>query len=86
MVSSYYPQIGGVETHVRHLAEGCARANDQISVLTHHVKGRPAEELIGPVRVYRYPLTINSTNYPLSWSLTRYLKSHAANFEHRPCA
>ena len=81
VVSSYYPHIGGVETHVQHLAEECARANDQISVLTHQVKGWPTEEWIGPVRVYRFPLTVDSNNYPLSWSLVRYLNSHAANFD-----
>ena len=29
IVSSYYPRIGGVETHVRQLAQGCAEAGDR---------------------------------------------------------
>ena len=33
------------------------------------------------VRVRRFPLTVHSRAYPLSWSLFRYLRSHAADFD-----
>lgn len=80
-VSSYHPRIGGVETHVQRIADGCAEAGDEVTVLSHEVRGCPAEEWIGPVRVLRFPLTIDSPNYPLSRSLMRYLRSYAANFD-----
>ena len=81
MVSSYSPQVGGVETHVRRLAEGCAEIGDHVSVLTHQVDDSSIDEWIEGVRVRRFPLTVHSRAYPLSWSLFRYLRSHAADFD-----
>jgi glycosyltransferase involved in cell wall biosynthesis len=81
VVASYQPRIGGVETHVRRLAEGCAEAGDEVTVLTHQVEGAPASDRIGAVRVRRFPLTVNSRNYPLSLSLFRHLRSHTADFD-----
>lgn len=80
-VASYHPQIGGVETHVQHIACGCAEAGDEVTVLSHEVAGCAADERIGPVRVLRFPLTVDFANYPLSRSLIRYLRSHAADFD-----
>jgi hypothetical protein len=34
IVASYHPQIGGVETHVMHLAQSCAEAGDDVTVFT----------------------------------------------------
>jgi glycosyltransferase involved in cell wall biosynthesis len=81
VVASYHPRIGGVETHVRHLAEGCAAAGDHVTVLTHDVDGSPADERVGGVRVRRFPLTVSSRNYPLSLGLFRHLRRHAAEFD-----
>jgi glycosyltransferase involved in cell wall biosynthesis len=81
VVSSYHPQIGGVETHVRHLAQGCVESGDRVTVLTHQVGSSPIDEWIGAVRVLRFPLTVSSRNYPLSLSLFRYLRLHAADFD-----
>ena len=82
VVSSYPPQIGGLETHVRRLAQGCAAAGEQVTVLTHHqVSSSPTEEWIDAVRVLRFPLTVSSLNYPFSLRLFRYLKLHAADFD-----
>lgn len=81
VVSSYHPEIGGVEMHVRRLAEGCVQVGDFVTVLTHHVSGFPPSECIGGVRVLRCPLTVSSRNYPISLSMFRYLKRHAADFD-----
>jgi glycosyltransferase involved in cell wall biosynthesis len=81
VVSSYHPQIGGVETHVRRLAQGCAAAGDRVTVLTHQFRGSPAEEFVDGVRVLRFPLTAASPRYPLSLSLFRYVKLHSADFD-----
>ena len=37
VVSSYHPRMGGVETHVRRLAQGCAEAGDHVMILTHRL-------------------------------------------------
>ena len=81
VVSSYHPLIGGVETHVRRLAQGCVQAGDRVTVLTHQVGGSPVDEWMGGVRVLRFPLTVRSRDYPLSLSLFRYLRLHAADFD-----
>jgi glycosyltransferase involved in cell wall biosynthesis len=81
VVTSYYPRIGGVETHVRHLAEGLARAGDCVTVLTHQVPGSPVDDWMDSVRVRRFSLTVRLSNYPFSASFFRYLKSHVADFD-----
>lgn len=81
VASSYYPRIGGVETHVRRLAHGFAEAGEQVTVVTHQFGDARAEEWDGKVRLLRFPLAARSRNYPVSLAMFRYLKSHAADFD-----
>jgi glycosyltransferase involved in cell wall biosynthesis len=81
VASSYDPQIGGVETHVRHLAQGCAKAGEHVTVLTHQFSSAPARERSNGVRILRFPLTVSSRNYPMSLSMFRYLRMHGADFD-----
>lgn len=81
LVSSYHPRVGGVETHVAELSRGLAEAGDQVTVLTHEVPGSASAERAGAVEVLRFPLTVNSHNYPLSMGLFRYLRSHRSSFD-----
>jgi glycosyltransferase involved in cell wall biosynthesis len=81
VVATYRPRIGGIETHVQRLARGCADAGDHVTILTHRVDGSPDEEWMDAVRVLRFPLTVNSHNYPLSLPLFRYLRKHSADFD-----
>ena len=81
VVASYHPRIGGVETHVRRIAEACAVAGDTVTVLTHADGTAPAVEDAGAVRVLRFTETVRSVRYPLSLPLFRYLASHAGEYE-----
>jgi glycosyltransferase involved in cell wall biosynthesis len=81
VTAAYQPRIGGVETHVRRIAERLGAVGDAVTVLTHQAKGQPAEEQIGDVRVLRFPLTVGLANYPVSLPLFRYLREHAADFD-----
>jgi glycosyltransferase involved in cell wall biosynthesis len=90
VVASYYPAVGGLETHVKALADGCAAAGDQVTVLTHQAgdaAGGPAAddvvtgEWAGAVRVLRFPLTVRAQHYPVSRGLFRYLREHAGDFD-----
>jgi len=81
LVSSYYPQVGGIQTHVRRIAEGCVAAGDEVTVLTHGESGQKPTEMIGGVRVLRFPLTVPSQAYPFSLKLFRYLRRHAKEFD-----
>lgn len=78
---SYHPQIGGVETHVQRLSEGCSNVGDHVTILTHQFRGTPAEEWINGIRVLRFPLTVSSRNYPISLGMFQYLKVHAGDFD-----
>ena len=85
VVASYYPRIGGVETHVRRIAEACAQAGDEVTVLTHATGSAavpaPRTELLGGVRVLRFPATVRSARYPLSLRLSRYLAARSGDFD-----
>jgi glycosyltransferase involved in cell wall biosynthesis len=81
VVASYHPRIGGVETHVRRIAQGCAAAGDQVTVLTHRTGDEASEEWRDSVRILRFPLTVRFATYPLSLTLFRYLREHAAEFD-----
>ncbi len=81
VAASYHPRVGGVETHVRRIAEACAIAGDEVTVLTHAAGTAPAAEDTGAVRVLRFPETVRSVRYPLSLPLFRYLARHAGEFD-----
>lgn len=81
VVSYYYPQLGGVETHVRRLARGCAEAGDEVTVLTHLADDFLADEWIDTVRVRRFPRTVGTRNYPFSSKLFHHLRAHRADFD-----
>ena len=81
VTARYSPSIGGVQTHVRRLAEGCASSGDQVTVLTHQQGDRPAEEWMGQVRVLRFPRTVKLENFPVSRELFRYLQAHSSDFD-----
>ncbi len=50
---SFFPNIGGVETHVRCVSERLAARGHQLTVLTH--ADEPSEEQLGDLRVQRLP-------------------------------
>lgn len=81
IVASYHPRIGGVETHVRHLARGCAEAGDDVTVLTLQHDTSPAQEWQDGVRILRFPPTVHSRYYPFSIDIHRYVKSHAGDYD-----
>lgn len=81
VVASYFPRHGGVETHVRQIAEACAAAGDEVTVLTHGDGDATTVEETGPTRVLRFPRTVPSARYPLSLSLFRHLAGHGREFD-----
>jgi glycosyltransferase involved in cell wall biosynthesis len=81
VVSSYHPQVGGVEMHVRRIVEGCSAAGDEITVLTHTSGKRLVQESVNSIRVLRFPLAVRSPNYAFSPALFRYLPEHADEFD-----
>jgi glycosyltransferase involved in cell wall biosynthesis len=81
VVPSYHPQIGGVQTHVQNLANGCVKVGDSVTVFTHQIGHAPADEWIEGVHVIRFPLTVKSEDYLLSISLFKNLNSYIDDFD-----
>jgi glycosyltransferase involved in cell wall biosynthesis len=72
----YYPEIGGIEEHVRNTCEKLA-GKFEIHVLTTDLSGTlPNEELINGVKVRRFPSWAPNEAYFFSYSLKKYLASN----------
>jgi glycosyltransferase involved in cell wall biosynthesis len=65
LTPSFYPAIGGVETHVRRVSETLAERGHDLTVLTH--SDQPGEEQLGSVRVLR----LARTNFLSAWLSAR---------------
>ncbi len=78
----YAPSIGGVETHVAHLAARAASAGHHVEVLTQeHDRHLPAVERIDGVLVRRFPILLPGHNYAMAPGLWAYLARHGAGYD-----
>ncbi len=69
----YAPVLGGIENHIRLLAQAQAARGHQVTVLATNPGGRPAEEADGEVRVIRARRWATVASTPLSLDLPRRL-------------
>lgn len=78
MVNKYYPpHIGGIEFHVRDLAEGLVAAGHNVKVLVaNDGPGLVVEEING-VQVLRAPRGFEAASTPIAAGFARYLKKAA---------
>jgi len=53
VLENYLPNIGGVETVFKNLAEGLASLGHNISIVTHRLKGTKRFEIINKVKIHR---------------------------------
>lgn len=71
----YYPVVGGIENHVRLLAEGQSRAGHEVTVLVTAPSLSGAREHLGGVEVIKVGRLVKLASTPLSlrlgWELTR---------------
>lgn len=78
----YYPDIGGVETHVQNISEILARKYD-VTVFTGDPSGRlPREEEINDVLVKRFKSFSPSDAYHISFEMARELKKAEFDIVH----
>jgi rhamnosyl/mannosyltransferase len=68
LYKAYYPTLGGIENHIRVLAEAQAAAGDEVQVL---VAGPAGDESLNGVRVRRFPAPVTAASTPLSPGLWR---------------
>lgn len=72
----YYPDIGGIETHVKWVSEELARRGYGVLVVCTDPSGRyPEEEVINGVRIRRFSSFAPNDNYYISPQITRFLKN-----------
>ena len=62
----YYPVLGGIENHIRVLAEGLHARGVQTHVLVTNTSNRTVEETLGGVPVTKTARQINVSSAPVS--------------------
>ncbi len=62
----YYPVLGGMENHIRQLAEAQAAQGHQVTVLVTNTAGRAIRETLNGVRIIKAGRQVNIQSAPLS--------------------
>jgi rhamnosyl/mannosyltransferase len=63
----YFPMLGGIENHVKQLAEAQAQRGHEVTVLVTQLAGQPAsDEMMNGVRVVKTPRQLNVQSAPIS--------------------
>ena len=79
--AKYYPDIGGLESHVQNISERLAQKND-VSVLTTDPVGTlPKEEVINGVRVRRFKSWAPNGSYYFSGDLKKFLVKESDEYD-----
>ncbi|MDR1775528.1 MAG: glycosyltransferase [Actinomycetes bacterium] len=80
MVNKYYPpHVGGIEFHVRDLAEGLVTAGHAVRVLVCNNERRLVEESINGVEIVRLPRLFERASTPVARHFGQVLVHEAAN-------
>lgn len=78
MVNKYYPpHIGGIEFHVRDLAEGLVRAGHEVKVLVSNDGRGEQTEVINGVQVKRLSRGFEAASTPVARNFSKYLQQAA---------
>ncbi|WP_292379757.1 glycosyltransferase family 4 protein [Methanosarcina sp. UBA289] len=73
----YYPDIGGVETHVREISERLVKAGHDVEVITTDPTGKLSKrEIVNGVKVLRFRSFAPGNAYYLAPQIYTYLKEH----------
>jgi hypothetical protein len=90
LVSSYfYPHIGGIENHVRHLAKRLAERKIEVTVLTSLLKGCKEDEDFEGYHVHRVKPIATIFRTPIIPGIKKYVKEKNQSLytpiHHLPC-
>jgi rhamnosyl/mannosyltransferase len=66
LYKDYYPVLGGIENHIRVLAEGLRARDVQTQVLVTNTENRTVQEVIGGVPVVKAARQVNVSSAPVS--------------------
>jgi len=78
----YHPVLGGIENHIRTLAEGLAARGHEVSVLVCHTEKRTEVEMMNSVRLIRAARAKTIASTPLSAELPRLLANERPDVTH----
>ncbi len=78
----YYPVLGGMENHIRWLAEAQAAAGDDVTVLVTHLRHQTSDTVENGVRVIRAARLATVASTPLSLALPRLLAGQRPDIAH----
>ncbi|MFN8481523.1 MAG: glycosyltransferase [Anaerolineae bacterium] len=78
----YYPVLGGIENHVRSLAEGQAERGHDVTVIVTSLTGHTETETMNGVRVVKAARLATVASTPLSLALPFHLRGIAADIAH----
>ncbi|MFN8476088.1 MAG: glycosyltransferase [Anaerolineae bacterium] len=78
----YYPVLGGIENHVRSLAEGQAERGHDVTVVVASLTGRTETETMNGVRVIKAARLATVASTPLSVALPARLRGVQADIAH----
>jgi rhamnosyl/mannosyltransferase len=82
LYKDYYPILGGIENHVRALAEGQARRGLNVTVLTTSTSGKTIVEWQDGIRVVKAGRIATVASTPISWKLIAWLWRLEADLVH----
>jgi rhamnosyl/mannosyltransferase len=75
----YYPVLGGMENHIRQLAEAQALLGHQVTVLVTNTAGRTVRETMNGVHVIKAARQVNVQSAPLSAAFPSLVQQETAN-------
>jgi glycosyltransferase involved in cell wall biosynthesis len=79
---SYYPYIGGVETHVKEISERLVKLGHEVEVITTRVSGEQDTSVMNGVKITRFPTYAPDNAYYFSPKITKYMKSQTYDIIH----
>ena len=82
LYKDYYPILGGIENHIRALAEAQAAAGHRVTVLVTNPGGQPASEMINGVQVLRASRLATVASTPLTFAFPALLHRLAPDITH----
>ncbi len=77
----YYPWVGGVETHVKNIAEGLNKWA-KVNVICCNTESKTTTETIHGIQVTKYKSIGKLLSLPLSWAFISNFKTHSADILH----
>src|ERR1035437_1139858 len=78
----YAPSMGGVQTHVEHIARTLAARGHQVEVITHTVPPHHAGSSVQDgVTVRRFDSAVPGEHYDISPGMWRWLQRHGDSFD-----